>query len=206
MKPMTALHRPFAGALLVLALVTGACGSPPTASPAPTGDVDAATPPAAAEPTSVPGTTGDPGAGGGGGSQPGNPGGGGAVPVDPNPGVGDPGNFEPTLVVPNAGATGVREVGAAKLEASVSGRAVTVRIAWWSGVEPCYVLAGVNVVQDGRTITLTVLEGSGAGPDAVCIEIAVYKATVVELGELEPGTWTIRAHGDAAPIEVTVAS
>jgi hypothetical protein len=116
------------------------------------------------------------------------------VPVDP----------EPSIVVPVAGLTGIRDVAAMKLQASVSGRDVAVRVAWWSGVEPCSVLAGVNVVRDGKTITLTVREGTGGAGDVMCIEIAVYKATIVDLGTLEPGTWTIRANGEALPIEVTI--
>lgn len=208
MTPKTDLHRTFTGAILALVLVAAACGSSSApASPAPSNGAGATSPPPATEPTPVPGTTADPGAGqGGGGGQTGNPGsgvqpgdpGGGPVPVDP-------GNPEPTIVTPVAGATGVRPVPAANLEASVSGRNVAVRIAWWSGVEPCYVLAGIDVVRDGNTITLTVNEGAGAGPDIACIEIAIYKATIVDLGELEPGTWAIRAHGEAAPIEVTIA-
>lgn len=166
-----------AGALLALALVTAACGaSTPTVSPDP----------------------------GGGGVAPGNPGGG-AVPVDPGPGGADPGNPEPTIVVPVPGVTGIHDATVARLDAAVNGRSVAVRVSWWSGVEPCYALAGVDVVSDGRTITLSVREGSAAGPDTMCIEIAVYKATIVDLGELEPGTWTIRAAGDAAPVEVTIA-
>ena len=78
------------------------------------------------------------------------------------------------------------------------------RVAWWSGVEPCSVLAGVDVARDGDTFTLTVREGSAAAPDTMCIEIAQYKATIVDLGELDPGTYTISAFGDAAPVTVTV--
>lgn len=202
-----------AGALLALALVTAACGaSSATPSPNPDGG-GGATPPPAVVPTPVPGTTGDPGgANGGGGSDPGagggvapgNPGGG-AVPVDPGPGGGDPANPEPTIVFPVAGVTGIRQVTAADLDVAVNGRDVAARVAWWSGVEPCYALAAVDVVMDGRIITLSVREGSAAGPDTACIGIAVYKATVVQLGELDPGTWTIRAAGDAAPIEITIA-
>jgi hypothetical protein len=139
----------------------------------------------------VPGEPGDPGAG---------------VPVPGAPGIGvDPTNPEPSIVTPVAGATGVRQVSAVKIEAAVSGRDVAVRVAWWSGVEPCSVLAGITVTRDGNTFLVTVNEGSAAGPDTMCIEIALYKAAIVDLGELDPGTYTIKAFGDAAPIEVTVA-
>ena len=47
------------------------------------------------------------------------------------------------------------------------------------------------------------LEGSAAG-DVMCIEIAVLKATAVDLGALAAGTWTISAEGDAKPIELEV--
>ena len=103
------------------------------------------------------------------------------------------------------GAVGVHDIAATGLRASVNGRRVAVELRWWSGVEPCYVLAGVDVVRDGSTFTLTILEGSAAGPDVACIELAMLKSTVVDLGELEPGRYTIQAFGDAAPLEVVVA-
>jgi hypothetical protein len=45
---------------------------------------------------------------------------------------------------------------------------------------------------------------SAAAPDTVCIEIAQFKATIVDLGELEPGTWTVVAAGEALPVTVTI--
>jgi hypothetical protein len=40
----------------------------------------------------------------------------------------------------------------------------------------------------------------------MCIEIAQLKATIVDLGDLEPGTWTIRApNSEAHPIQVTIS-
>ena len=106
-------------------------------------------------------------------------------------------------MTPTAGLTGIHAVQAADLEATVNGRDVAVRVAWWSGVAPCSALAGITVTRDGSTFLLTVNEGSAAGPDQACIDIAMYKAAVVDLGELEPGTYTIRAFGDAPPVEVT---
>jgi hypothetical protein len=218
----TVPSRSVAGALLALALVTAACGgssapaSPPGSPPgsaSPSGDPGATTPPSITEPTPVPGSTMDPGADPGagqggdssGGSVPGNPGVGGPLPVDPGAGGGVPVDPQPTIVTPTVGVTGVHAVPAAKLEAAANGRDVAVRIAWWSGVEPCNALAGITVSRDGDTFLLTVNEGSAAAPDTMCIEIAKYKAAVVDLGELEPGTYTIAAFGDAAPVEVTVA-
>ena len=110
-----------------------------------------------------------------------------------------------TIVTPTAGLTGVHAVQAAKLEATVNGRDVAARVAWWSGVEPCNALAGIAVSRDGNAFLLTVNEGSAAAPDTMCIEIAMYKAAIVDLRELEPGTYTIKAFGDVPPIEVTVA-
>ena len=205
MTPNITLSRPLAGALLALALVTAACASP--AAPAtlgPSVDPGATTPSPVMEPTPVPGSTGDPGGGQGGGSEPGNPGTGGPI-VDPGPNGNRPVNPDPTMVTPTAGLTGIHDVPAVNLEAAVNGRDVAARVEWWSGVEPCTALAGINVSRDGSTFLLTIREGSAAAPDQMCIEIAVYKGAVVDLGDLEPGTYTITAFGDAAPVEVTVA-
>lgn len=181
--------------VLALAMVAAACTggeSAPPREPAPT-------------PTPVPMPTQpgrDPiGGGGGGGSQPGN-GGGGILNPFPDPGIVEPG--EPTMVQPVAGARMIRDANATALRAAVSGRRVAVQVAWWGGVEPCDVLAGVDVVRDGTTILLTVKAGAGAAGDVACIDIAVLKGTIVDLGELEPGTWTITARGDAPPIQVVV--
>lgn len=193
---------------LLLALGLAACtaggpaGSPGSSSPG--GSPVASGPPAASAPTPVPVPSG-PGTvdgGSGGGSAP-NPGSGGLVPVTPG---GDPPMVrpEPTIVQPATGLLNVHPVGAVELVPTVDGRHVTVRVAWWSGVEPCNVLAGVDVARDGRTFTLTVREGA-ARLDVACIEIAMYKATVVDLGELDPGEYTIAAFGEVAPVTVTVA-
>lgn len=131
-------------------------------------------------------------------------------PVSAGPGAGnggglpgDPGAGQPAMVTPVAGLLQLREVGAHRLTAAVDGRSVAVRVEWWSGVEPCSVLAGVDVGRDGNVFRLTVREGT-ADPNAACIEIAVLKGTIVELGELEPGEYVIRAMGDAPAITVTV--
>lgn len=107
------------------------------------------------------------------------------------------------MVTPMAGLMDVHRVGATALEASVDGSRLSVTVAWWSGVEPCNVLAGVDVTRDGNTITLTVREGASR-LDVACIEIAVYKATIVDLGELDPGEYTVAAFGDAPPVRVTL--
>jgi hypothetical protein len=100
----------------------------------------------------------------------------------------------------------VRDIPADVLEAAVDGRAVTLRITFTSGVEPCYVLDTILVEPGDRAFAITLREGHGPG-DVVCIEIAVQKQAIVELGELEPGTYTITDKtGGAAPIEVVVPS
>ena len=156
-----------------------------------------------AEPSSLagvePGATASDGPVSGGGSDP-NTGTG----TGSDPGLVDPGQPEPTIVTPGAGLAGIHAVGATKLDTATNGRDLAVRVSWWSGVAPCNVLAGVDVARDGTTFTLTVREGSAAPPDTACIEIAQYKATIVDLGELEPGSYTITAFGDAPPVTVTI--
>lgn len=196
--------------LLLLAACGGAASSPdpsstPSAGPSqPSGPLPTPVPGASGDPGDVGGGPNDPGQGGGG--VPGNPGGGGLpVPIDPGPGF-DPANpGDATRVAPVAGARDIHDVGATRLRAAVNGRNVAIEIAWWSGVEPCSVFAGVTLTQDGSTFTLTVREGSAAGPDVACIEIAVFKSAIADLGELAPGTYTVQAFGDAAPIQVVVA-
>jgi hypothetical protein len=184
---------------LLAVLVLGACGSSagPSASPA-AHDSD----PSAAAPSTDPG-------GNAGGSSSGEPGqtdpdtpiGG---PVDPGPV--DPGLGQPTLVIPRPGQLDTRVVGAARLEPAVDGHHVLIRVTWWSGVEPCNVLDSVKVDRSGTAITIQLIEGTG-DRSAMCIEIAQEKATIVDLGELESGTYTISAagNGDAKPVTITVA-
>lgn len=145
--------------------------------------------PTASTPTQPPdGTvTSPPNTGGGGGGS-------GAVPPDP----------QPTFVVPRSGQLEPHPVSITKLSARVVGRNVTVQADWWSGVEPCNVLDSIQFTRSGDTFTISVIEGHG--PQLVmCIEIAVYKATTFSLGELAPGTYTIRAaSGDAPAVTFTV--
>ena len=171
---------------LVAALLLSACS--------------AATAPSASPSDAVAPTPG-PSQGGGGGSD-----GDTGLSVPPGePGAGDPAPREPTLVVARPGQLDPHPVAVTLLEPSVEGRRVLVKASWYSGVEPCYVLDSVKVDQGGNEFVLTVIEGTG-DPNAMCIEIAMYKATIVDLGELEPGEYTIRASdGEAPPITVTVS-
>ncbi len=200
-----------ASAALLLALVAGCAAAGPASTAVP-----AASPSAPSgsggdlAPTPVPGSSGaaasEPGASGspddavtGGGSDANAGAGSGG-----DPGFADPGEPAPTIVAPGVGLTGIHQVAATRLDTALNGRDLAVRVAWWSGVEPCSVLADVDVSRDGNTFTLTVREGSGAAPDTACIEIAQYKATIVDLGELEPGTYTVTAFGGAPPVTVTI--
>jgi hypothetical protein len=124
-------------------------------------------------------------------------------PIGDPPGPGGPVAGE--LTIPRPGQLDVHPVAAEVLEAQVNGRAVTVRLTWTSGVEPCYVLDSIAVGREGNNVTLTILEGHGPG-DNICIEIAQTKQALVELGELAPGTYSILdSQGVAAPIDVTIS-
>jgi hypothetical protein len=144
----------------------------------------------------------DPVGGAASGSTAGNVGSGGPVIGDPLPV--DPIAGQPTIVVPKPGQKNPHPVGAMTLRAAVDGRRVQVSVTWYSGVEPCNVLDSVTVERSGGVITVGLVEGS-SNLDAVCIEIAMLKATTVDLGDLGPGSWTIRATtGEAPPIQVTI--
>lgn len=174
-------------ALLALSLIVAACSA--AGVPGPAGSEG--------PPSSTPG-------GSGGGSDPGTGSGEPIGGAPGNPGIGiDPG--QATFVVPKPGQLNPRPVSIVELEVRVAGRQAVLNARWWSGVEPCTVLDSVAWTRDGRTITISVREGSGGG-DLVCIDIAVYKATIVDLGELEPGDYTVIAdQGDAAPVTFTIS-
>jgi ABC-type transport system substrate-binding protein len=171
-------------AVLTVSILISACaGAAVPASPS--------APPSEAPPSSTPGQ--------GGGSS--DPGGSPANPADP--GVVQPG--QPQFVVPKPGQKNVHPVSIEEMEARVEGRHAVLNARWWSGVEPCTVLDSVAWKRDGKTITISVREGSADG-DAVCIDIAVYKATFIDLGQLDPGEYTVIAgEGNAAPISFTIA-
>ncbi len=142
---------------------------------------------------------GDPG-----GVKPGPPGIGIAPPLQP---IQMPDN--PTLVVVHPGQVDpatLRDVSAVELRSSImpSGHLV-VRVRWWGGVEPCDLLDSVAVTRVATTITLAARVGSAAGGQVACIEIARDTATLVDLGDLEPASYTIRALvGDAPPLVVSI--
>jgi hypothetical protein len=107
-------------------------------------------------------------------------------------------------VFPKPGVIDPHPVPVSALSSSVKDGHLVVRLDWTSGVEPCSTLAGVTVDRQGDTFTLQVLEGP-TKLDVACIEIAMYKATLVDLGELPSGTYTIAVDpGDAAALVVTM--
>ncbi|GAA0968507.1 hypothetical protein GCM10009555_014040 [Acrocarpospora macrocephala] len=55
-------------------------------------------------------------------------------------------------------------------------------IFWWSGVEPCNSLDRVDVTYSATEVTVTLWEGT-TDKDAICIEIAIEKKTIVKLSE-----------------------
>jgi hypothetical protein len=123
------------------------------------------------------------------------------APPDPPPG-GDDGS---ELVVPVPGQKNVLPVPIDELRAEVTGRRVVVVAHWTSGVAPCFVLDSVLVNEQEGTYEIGLREGT-ADPDAACIMIAQLKSTRIDLGELEPGTYTIQDMTGAAPaIEVVVS-
>jgi hypothetical protein len=149
----------------------------------------------------------DPGAGGAGGG--GGVVGGGdtgiGIGVPPGGGIVQPPE-NPTIVVVHPGQADLREVHPVQLSSMInaSGR-VIVRVRWWGGIEPCEVLDSVAVARDGSTFTITARVGSQPGGQAVCIDIARDTATLVDLGVLTSGRYTIRPSiGDATPVTVTV--
>jgi hypothetical protein len=136
--------------------------------------------------------------------------------TDPNTSVGidlpagtqDPALIDPLgrVVVPKPGQLDVRAIPAQTLAATADRRRVTLTIDYTSGVEPCYVLDSIVVAvdADAKTFAITLREGHGP-EDVMCIEIAESKRTVVDLGDLAPGTYTISdTSGGATPITITV--
>lgn len=193
---------------LPLVLLIAACGS--AAAPRPTPGQATPQP----TPTAVPGVGAEPGGNTGGGSggntggtDPGNPGtgiGGIVFPFPPGP-AGDPLRGDATNVVPKPGRLNPHPVNVQLVRAAADDNGAFAELRWWSGVEECYATDFVKVERDdaAKTIKLTVIEGSNGG-DIACIDLALLKATVVDLGALAAGTWTISAEGDAPAITLEV--
>jgi hypothetical protein len=95
--------------------------------------------------------------------------------VNPNPEPTGPQVVEPT--------PGMADVRPRPFDsASVGADGVTIRIDFVSGVEPCYVLDHVDVVEGDDAVTITLYEGHDpSAGDVACIEIGVFKRTSVTL-------------------------
>jgi hypothetical protein len=184
-------------AILATAVLLAACGA--AAGPSPTPEATARP-----TPTAVPGQGGT-GGGSGGGS------GGGAVAPPPG-GLVDPGRgFDPILgqphvVTPTPNLVNRHPINVQLVRAVAGADGVTAELRWWSGIAPCNALDSVEIDKDenAKSIRFTVIEGS-APVEQACIDIAELKATVVDLGGLATGTWTISAAGDAPAVKVEVA-
>ena len=127
--------------------------------------------------------------------------------TDLPPGGGDPGPFPGAgrVVIPMPGQFDVRPIPAQALSARVDGRRVVIAIDYTSGIEPCYILDSILVQPGPGSFAITLREGHGPG-DVMCTEQAEFKRALVDLGDLEPGTYTISdATGGAAAISVTVS-
>lgn len=197
------LRRPTLAGTAILAFALTACSgavSPPTATAGPSAEPSspsAAGSPGAAEPNPP---ASEPG-GGGSAGDPGDPGAGTGV---GGGGQVDPGVGQPRIVTPLPGRLNPRPVAPITIRASVDGRHVLVKVTWYGGIEPCSVLDSVVVKRDGSEIAVTPIEGA-SDQTAICIDIAVLKATIVDLGELEPGTYRISSPGsEAPPVEITI--
>jgi hypothetical protein len=125
-------------------------------------------------------------------------------PSDPGTGSGlDPAGGK--LVIPKPGQLDVHEIKAESLSAAIDGRHVVITIHWTSGVEPCNTLDTILVQRGDHSFAITLREGHGS-EDVMCIEIAEFKRAEVDLGDLEPGTYTITdATGGAPQIQAVVS-
>jgi hypothetical protein len=60
----------------------------------------------------------------------------------------------------------------------------TIKLFFWSGVEPCHVLDRVDVDYGAKKIGVTIFQGTGLNAaDKPCIELAVLKAVKIDLEE-----------------------
>lgn len=169
---------------LIALVIAGCTAAGPSASPG------ASAPPGSLPPAEEPGSA-DPSA---------------PIGSDGAPGDGDPGGNGPEgeVVVPKPGQLDVGPIPADSLAATVDGRRVLLTVTFTSGVEPCAVLDSIIVQRGEGAFAVTLRQGRGPG-DNVCILIAVVKRTVIDLGELAPGTYTVSdATGGAPAITVVV--
>lgn len=85
----------------------------------------------------------------------------------------------------------------------------SLHVIYMTGVEPCYVLGGIELEQDEDQITVTLLEGwlpDENGEQPMCIEIAEQVSTPVPLEAPLDGRSVIDgATGEPVPVEVVAA-
>lgn len=96
---------------------------------------------------------------------------------------GDEPGLEPTyeVVQPRGDAANTRPQSWERWEPA-NGEGTVLRIFFTGGVEPCFVVDRVDVVETADTVTLTLVTGSDkAAGDTACIEIAKFYAVDVEL-------------------------
>lgn len=87
----------------------------------------------------------------------------------------------PMLVTPRPGMVNLHDV---TWEKATARSERVVRVQFYGGVEPCYVLDSARVDYREDAVEITLVSGSDpAEPDAVCIEIAQLKAVDVTLDE-----------------------
>jgi hypothetical protein len=193
-RRITPVHLVRLALVAALALTFGACSS--AAAPSAPPSAPALSPSPSQPPTAGPSSGPDDPV-----TQPADPGAGGGSSGSGGIGGGDGGD----LVIPHPGTINPHPVSVQSIVTNVDGRHVTAKLTWTSGVEPCHVLDSVVVSRDGSAIDVTVVEGA-ADANAICIDLAKTKSTIVDLGELEPGTYTIAAtNSQIPPVSVTVS-
>jgi hypothetical protein len=115
--------------------------------------------------------------------------------------AGDPPAAEaprPLLVAPRAGLSGLRPH--AFERATPLGDGTTLRVSFWGGVAPCFVLGRAELEEAADSVTVTLFAGADpAQRDVACIEIAVYMAADLSLAAPLAGR-TVR-DGAAVPAE-----
>jgi hypothetical protein len=129
-----------------------------------------------------------------------------AAPDRPVSGPGDPDDrvmprSTPSWVAPHPGGGPLRPVSPSGLRVGTRDGSPYAVVRWWSGIPPCSVLRSVSVDAAGATVRLRLVEGSD-DPNAACAELAVLKATRVDLGVLAPGTYTVIAGGERRTLNV----
>jgi hypothetical protein len=113
---------------------------------------------------------------------------------------------QPELLVPHPGHVNLHPVAVTNLEVVPGKGGAVIRASWWSGIEPCTGLDSVLVRREEKTILITVREGSppNAG-NVACIDIAMFKATLVDLRNLPSGSYAVSTtDGDAEPVKVII--